>query len=159
MSVDDTIADIESNKKLSLKITELFLRQRTLNISLVFISQSYLKVTKTIRLNGTHWLIMKIANKKKLQQISSNHLPDIDFIDFISFHFIDYKDYTKKPYSFFVNDTTFHHIIHYELERNYYKMSISEKIKAIDNKTAQNKVQYSLDRQAAKIFCFILSKC
>ena len=57
------IADIESNKKLRPIITELFLRGRKVNISLVFISQSYLKVPKTIRLNATHYFIMKIPNK------------------------------------------------------------------------------------------------
>ena len=56
---DDTIADVESNKKLSPIVTELFLRGRKLNISLVFISQSYFKVFKTIRTNATHYLIMK----------------------------------------------------------------------------------------------------
>ena len=53
---DDMIADMESNKKLSPKVIGLFLRERNLNISLVFISQSYLKVPKTIRLNVTHYL-------------------------------------------------------------------------------------------------------
>ena len=53
---DDMIADMESNKKLSPKAIGLFLRERNLNISLVFISQSYLKVPKTIRLNVTHYL-------------------------------------------------------------------------------------------------------
>ena len=53
---DDMITDMESNKRLSPKVTELFLRERKLSISLVFISQSYFKVFKTIRLNGTHYL-------------------------------------------------------------------------------------------------------
>ena len=100
---DDMIADMESNKKLSPKVTELCLRVRKLNISLVFISQSYFKVPKTIRLNATHCFIIKIPNKRELQQIASNHLPDIDSKDFMKL----YKDFTKEPYSFFVNDTTF----------------------------------------------------
>ena len=128
----------------------MFLRQGKLNISFAFISQSYLKVTKTIRLNATHWLTMKIASNKKLQRISSNHSNDIDFKDFMKL--IDYKNDIKEPYSFFVNDATFYHIIHYQLGRTYYKRNISEKIKAIDNKTVQNKTQYSLDREAAKAF-------
>ena len=99
---DNMIADMESNKKLSPKVTELFLRGRKLNISLVFISQSYFKVPKTIRLNATHYFIMKIPNKRELQQIASNHSSDIDFKDFMKL----YKDYTKEPYSFLVNDTT-----------------------------------------------------
>ena len=64
---DDMIADMECNKKLSLIVTELFLRGRKLNISLIL--QSYFKVSKTIRLNATHYFIMKIPNKRELQRI------------------------------------------------------------------------------------------
>ena len=64
------IADIEPNKKLSPIVTELLLRGRKFNISLVFISQSYFKVPKTTRLNATHYFIMKIPNKRELQQIA-----------------------------------------------------------------------------------------
>ena len=74
----------------------MFLRGRKLNISLVFISQSYFTVPKTIRLNATHYFIMKIPNKIELQQIASNHLSDIDFKGFINL----YKDYTKESYLF-----------------------------------------------------------
>ena len=79
----------------------MFLRGRKRNISFVFISQSYFKVPKTIRLNATHYFIMKIPIKRELQQIASNHLSDIDFKDFMKL----YKDYTKEPYSFLVKDT------------------------------------------------------
>ena len=89
---DDMIADMESNKKLSPIVTEFFLRGRKLNILLVFISQSYFKVPKIIRLNGTHYFIMKIHNKRKLQEIASNHSSDIDFKDFMKL----YKGYTKE---------------------------------------------------------------
>ena len=95
------IADPKSNKKVSSIVTELFLRGRKLNISLVFISQSYFKVPKTIRLNATYYFIMKIPNKRELEQIASSHLSDIDFKDFMKL----YKDYTKEPYSFLVNET------------------------------------------------------
>ena len=78
---DDMIADMESNKTLSSIVTELFLRGRKLNISLVFISQSYFKVPKIIKLNVTQYFIMKIPNKRELQQIASKHLSDIDEID------------------------------------------------------------------------------
>ena len=93
---------MESLKKLSPIVTELFLGGRKLNILLAFISQSYFKVPKTIRLNATHYFIMKISNKRELQQIASSHSSDIDFKDFMKF----YKDYTKEIYSFLVNDTT-----------------------------------------------------
>ena len=99
---DDMIADMINNKKLNPAVTVLFIRSRKLNISLVFITQSYFKVPKDVRLNSTHFLIMKIPNKRELQQITLNHLSDIDFKDFISI----YQKYTAEPYSFLVNDTT-----------------------------------------------------
>ena len=80
---DDMIADMESNEKLSLIVIELFLRGRKLNILLVLISQSYLKVPKSIRLNATRYFILKVSNKRELQQIASNHSCDIDFKDFM----------------------------------------------------------------------------
>ena len=99
---DDMIADMESNKKLSPIVKELFLRGRKLNILLVFISQSYFKVPKTIRLNATHYFIMKIPSKRELQQIASSYLSDIEFKKFMKL----YKNYVKEPDSFLVNDTT-----------------------------------------------------
>ena len=80
---DDIIADIESNK-------------------IVFISQSFFKVPKAIRLNETHYFILKIPNKRELQQIASNHSSDIIFKDLMKL----YKNYAKEPYSFLVNDMT-----------------------------------------------------
>ena len=58
------------------------MRGRKLNISIVFITQSYFKVPKDERLNSTHFFIMKVSNKRELQQIALNHSPDIDFKDF-----------------------------------------------------------------------------
>ena len=69
---DDMIADMINNKKLNLVVTELFIRDRKLNISLVFITQSYFKVPNDARLNSTHFFIMKIPNKRELQQIALN---------------------------------------------------------------------------------------
>ena len=99
---DDMIADMIRNKKLNSIVTELFIRCRKLNISLVFISQSYFKVPKDVRNNSTHFFIMKIPNKRELQQIATNHSSDINTKDFIKV----YKKSTDKPYSFFVIDTT-----------------------------------------------------
>ena len=90
------IAGIETDKELSPIVTELFLRGRKLNISLVFISQSYFKLPKIIRLNTTHYFIMKIPNKRELQQIASNHSADFDFKDFMKL----YKYFTKEPLRF-----------------------------------------------------------
>ena len=64
----DITADAESNKKLSLIVTELFLRVRKLSTLLLFISQSYFKVPETMRLNATHYFIMKIPNKRELEK-------------------------------------------------------------------------------------------
>ena len=94
---DDMIADIKSNKKLSLIVTELLLREKKLNITLVFISQSYFKVPKTIRLNATHCFIMKIPNKRELQEIASNHSYDTDLKDLTKLQ----NNYTKESYYFF----------------------------------------------------------
>ena len=99
---DDMIADMINNKKLNPVVTELFIRGRKLNISIVFITQLYVKVPKDVRLNSTHFFIMKISNKRELQQIALNNSSDIDFQDFIR---IDEKC-TVESYSFLVNDVT-----------------------------------------------------
>ena len=80
---DNMIADMVSNKILNSIVTELFIRGRKLNISFLFVTQSYFTVPKNIRLNSTHYFVMKIPNKRKLQQIPFSHLSDIDFQDFI----------------------------------------------------------------------------
>ena len=98
----DTIADVISNKKLNSIVTKLFIRCRKLNISLVFINQSYFKVPKDVRNNSTHFFIMKIPNKRELQQIAINHSSDINTKDFIEI----YRKCTDKPYSILVIDTT-----------------------------------------------------
>ena len=99
---DDMIADIMSNKKFQAIIKELFIRCRKLNISLVFITQSYFSVPKDVRLNSIHYLIMKINNRKELQNISINHSADIDYKKFVNI----YRECTRKPYSFLTIDTT-----------------------------------------------------
>ena len=91
-----------SNKEFQTIINEMFIRCRKLNISLVFITQSYFSVPKDVRLNSTHYLIMKINNKRELQNIAINHSADIDDNDFVKI----YREYTKKPYSFLTIDTT-----------------------------------------------------
>ena len=104
---DDMIADMINNKKLNSIVTELFIRGRKLNISLVFITQSYFKVPKDVRLNSTHFFIMKIPNKRELQQIALNHSSDINSKDFIKI----YRKCTAEPYFFLVNDVALHQII------------------------------------------------
>ena len=98
----DMIADIMSNKRFEAIIKELFIRCRKLNISLVFITQSYFSVPEEVRLNSTHYLIMKIHNKTELENIATNHSADIDYKDFLKI----YKNCTKGSYSFLPIDTT-----------------------------------------------------
>ena len=93
---DDMIADMINNKKLNAVEAELFIRGRKLNISIVCMTQCYFKVPKDVRLNSTHFFIMKIPNKRELQ-IASNHSANIDFKDFIKI----YKKCTARPYSCF----------------------------------------------------------
>ena len=100
----DMIADMINNKKLNsiVNIQELFIRGRKLNISFIFITQSYFKVPNDVRNNSTRFFIMKIPNKRELQQIAINHSSDINTKDFIEI----YRKCTDKPYSFLVTETT-----------------------------------------------------
>ena len=100
---DDMIADIMTNKRFQAIIKELFIRCRKLNISLVFIKQSYSKTLKNGRLNSTHYLIMEIHNKRELQNIAIDHSADIVYKDFLKI----YRNCTKEPYYFFTIDTTY----------------------------------------------------
>ena len=81
--VDEIIVDIMRNKDFQAIFKELFIRCKKLNISLAFIIQSYLFVPNDVRLNSTHYLIMKIKNNRELQNIASNHSAEIDYKDFM----------------------------------------------------------------------------
>ena len=94
--------DIMSNKKFQAIIKGLFIRCRKLNISFVFITQSYFPVPKDARLNSTHYLIMKISNKRELQNIAINYSADIDYEDFVEI----YREYTKNRILFLTIDIT-----------------------------------------------------
>ena len=101
MVFDDMIADIEYNKNFKRIIKELFYRARKINVSIIFILQSYLRVLKDDRLNSTHYILMKISNKKELKRIAekkSGHLYCKDFLKI-------YNDCTREPYSFMLIDT------------------------------------------------------
>ena len=89
-----------SNKKYQI-VTDLLVRGRKLNNPLAFITQSFFAVPKNITVNSTHYLIMKIPNKKELQKIAINHSSDIDLKDLINL----YKNVLQKPYYFLDNDT------------------------------------------------------
>ena len=78
---DDMSADMINNDKLNPIVTELLIRGRKLNISIAFITKSYFKMPQDVRLNSTHFFIMKIPNKRELQETALNHSSDIDFKD------------------------------------------------------------------------------
>ena len=73
-----------------------------MNISIVFITQSYFRTPKDASLNSAHYLLMKIQSKRELQNIAQDHSDDIEFKDFSKI----YKDCTKEPYCFMTIDTT-----------------------------------------------------
>ena len=75
-----------SNKKINPIVTELFVRGRKLNISFIFITQSYFKVPKDVILNSTDYFIMKILSRQDLQKLVINHSSDIDFKDFMKIY-------------------------------------------------------------------------
>ena len=93
------IADMINNKKFNPIVPELFIRGRKRNISIAFITQSYFKKPEDVRLNSTHFFIMKILTKRELQEMALNHSSNIDFKDFMKI----YKKCTAEPYSFLVN--------------------------------------------------------
>ena len=99
---DDIIADIMTYRRFQAIIKELFIRCRKLNISLVFITQSYFSVPKNVRVNLTHYLITKINNKKELQNIAFNDFADIDYKDFMKI----YRECSKEHFNFLTIDTT-----------------------------------------------------
>ena len=82
----DMIADIMTNKKFQVIIKEPFIRCRKLNTSIVFITQCYFSVPKDVRLNSTHYLIMKFNNKKELQNIAINHSANNDYKDIMKIY-------------------------------------------------------------------------
>ena len=99
---DDMIADSMTNKKIQAILKELFIGCKKVNISLVFITQSYFSVPKDVKLNSTHYLIKRINNRKKLQNIVINHSVDIDYNDFMRI----YRECTRETYSFLTMDTS-----------------------------------------------------
>ena len=101
-------------------VTELFFRSRELNISIVFITQSYFKLPKDVRLSSTHFSIMKVSNKRELQQIALNHSSEIDFKNFM------------KIYKKLVFETL-----------KYKTMTIEDQIR-------DEKLQYDINKEAAK---------
>ena len=98
---NDMIADIMRSEKFKAIVKELFIRYRKLNISIVFITQFYFRTPKDARLNSTHYILMKIGNKKELKSIAEENSGHLDFKDFLKI----YNYCTNEPYSFMMVDT------------------------------------------------------
>ena len=98
---DDMIADREYNKNFKLIIKELFYRACKINVSIVFITQSYFRALKDARLNSTHYILMKIGDKKELKRIAEEKSGHLDYNDLLKI----YNCCTRKPYSFMTIDT------------------------------------------------------
>ena len=95
------IADIMRSEKFKAIVKEIFIRCRKLNISIVFITQSHFRTPKNARLNSTHYILMKISNKKELKCITEENSSHLDFKDFLKI----YNYCMRKPYSFMMVDT------------------------------------------------------
>ena len=101
ITFDDMIVDIMRSEKFTAIVKELFIRCKKLNISIVFITQSYFRTPKDARLNSTHYILMKISNKKELKSIAEENSGHLDFKDFLKI----YNYCTKEPHSFMLVDT------------------------------------------------------
>ena len=110
---DDMIADIMTNKKFQAISKKLFTSSRRLNITLVFITESYFLVPKDVRLNSTYYLIMKISSKRELQNIAINHSADIDYNDSIKI----YRECTRKLSIFLQMILRYQQVILEDLEK------------------------------------------
>ena len=132
------IADRIDNKKLNPVVTELFIRDRKLNIYRIMLWSA-----KDVRLNSTQFFIIKIPNKRELQQIGLHHSSDIDFKDFIKI----YKKCTAEPYYYLVNDTTLPSDNLLRFRKNLLKQ-IYNNITTIDDQIKDEKLQCDINREA-----------
>ena len=123
-----------SNKNINPIVTELFIKGRKLNISLVFITQAYFTVPKNIRLNSTHYE-MKIPNKREIQQTKFDHSSDIDFQDLMNL----YKKVLQN------------HIPSSDNPLNFRKNLLERIIMAINDSIRDEKLRYNINTEATKI--------
>ena len=145
------VADMINSKKLNPVVTELFIRGRKFNSSLVFITQSYFKVPKDVRLNSTHFFTIKIPNKRELRQIALNHSSGNEFKDFFKI----YKKHTAQPWSLLVSDTLLSSDNPLGIRKDLLK-EIYNKIMTTDIQIGDEKLLYDIDRKAATNICFII---
>ena len=144
--MNDVLDDIEYNKNFKRIIKELFYRARKINVSIVFITQSYFKALKDARLNSTPYILMKIGNKKELKRIAEEKAGHLDYTDFLKM----YNYCTEEPYSFMTIDArptatipfkrNFNDLINLQI------MTRKEQNKILDTKIESNVNQYKVDR-------------
>ena len=95
---------------------------------------------EVVRLNSVHYLIMKINNRRELQNTAINHFADIDYKDFMKI----YRECTKEPYSFFTIDTTLPANDPLKFRKNMFQswyVTSADQIKILDRKIAQSEAQ------------------
>ena len=146
---DGMIADIEYNKNFKRIIKELFYRVHKINVSIVFIMQSYFRALKDARLNSMHYIL--IGNKKELKRISEEKLDHLDYKDFLKI----YNYCTREPYSFMLIDTRPIASIpfkkNFDEQINLQRMTRKEQSKILDDKIESNNNHYKIDRLNAEI--------
>ena len=162
--MNDVLEDINNYNKKGIKmrsekfkaiVKELFIRCRKLNISLVFVTQSYFRTPKDARLNSTHYILMKMGNKKELKSIAEENSGHLDFKEFLKI----YNHCTRDPYSFMMVDTrptarvTFKKNFD-ESIKNFINNTRKEQNKILDAKIESNVNQYKVDRLNAEISDF-----
>ena len=152
---DDMIADIKYNKNLKRIIKELFYRARKINVTTVFITQSYFRALKNARLNSIKYILMNINNKKELKRIAEEKSGHLDYKDFSKI----YNHCTKELYSFMTIDARPTAIIPFkknfdESLINDIEMTHKDQIKILDDKIESNTNQYKVDRLNVKISAF-----
>ena len=96
----DMTADIEYNTDFKKIIKKVFFMGRKINVSIVFITQSYFRALKDARLNSTHYILVKISNKKELRKIAEEKSGHLGYKDFLKI----YNYCTREPYSFMMID-------------------------------------------------------
>ena len=143
------------SEKFKAIVKELFIRCRKLNISIIFITQSYFRTPKDARLNSTHYIIMKIGNKKELKSIAEENSGHLHFIEFLKI----YNYCTREPYSFMMVDTRPTARIAFEKNfdepiKDFINNTRKEQNKILDAKIESNVNQYKLDRLNAEISAF-----
>ena len=96
----DMIADVMNNKKYQAIPKDLFIRSRKINVSVIFISQSYFRISRDVRLNSSHFILMKLNDPREINNIANNHSLTLSNKQFINL----YKKSTINKYSCFVID-------------------------------------------------------